>query len=541
MLTDRYGFIYDVSSYYVRMLVKAKEASSTAPASLTGIKVQEIEEDDEGWPSDEVDGKAAATPQMEVVHGHCESCEGSQVGGSPKEGIALDEDESAVNNVVSLAAEADQPDQEAGAVTPTSPATRSIKLPLSLSQSLAPSKPSVSAQSLNIDGHSRASSNTLALDENGAPTHACTSTISLLLTQLTEMHDKQQEKQKTDWDAFLRKRKTKIGKTTMGPSSSNPGMSRITSAAAMLGLGLENEDEEVGHTDGIIGVAQMGLSANTQDWKEFSRLVRGGAPLVYRPKVWLECSGALEMMEPGVYQELLTSHAGEKTQALSEIEKDVTRTMPLNIFFGGDGVGVQKLRRVLQAYSWRNPAVGYCQGMNLIASTLLLVHANEEEAFWILVSIIEKLLPPEFFSPSLLVSRACPMVLLDYVQETMPKLYLHLLDQGVDLPAISFSWFLSLFTDCLPVETLFRVWDVFFVDGMDVLFRVALAILKVNEAELLQCDSMPSLYLHFESMTARMWQADKLLKLEHELKSTVIHEDLIKRREVHVQELKSLS
>lgn len=31
------------------------------------------------------------------------------------------------------------------------------------------------------------------------------------------------------------------------------------------------------------------------------------------------------------------------------------------------------------------------------------------------------------------------------------------------------------------------------------------------------------------------------LQLEHELKSTVIHEDLIKRREVHVQELKSLS
>lgn len=155
----------------------------------------------------------------------------------------------------------------------------------------------------------------------------------------------------------------------------------------------------------------------------------------------------------------------------------------------------------------------FAKGMNLIASTLLLVHADEEEAFWILVSIVEKLLPAEFFSPSLLVSRACPMVLLDYVQQLMPKLYLHLLDQEVDLPAICFSWFLSLFTDCLPVETLFRVWDVFFVDGMDVLFRVALAILKVNEAELLRCDSMPSLYVLFENMTARMWQADKLLKV----------------------------
>jgi small G protein signaling modulator 3 len=90
--------------------------------------------------------------------------------------------------------------------------------------------------------------------------------------------------------------------------------------------------------------------------------------------------------------------------------------------------------------------------MNLIASTLLLVFADEEEAFWMLCCVVEKLLPEEFFGRSLLVSRACPLVLLDYVQAMQPKLYNHLQDIGVDLGAICFSWFLSLFTDCLPVE-----------------------------------------------------------------------------------------
>jgi Rab-GTPase-TBC domain len=90
--------------------------------------------------------------------------------------------------------------------------------------------------------------------------------------------------------------------------------------------------------------------------------------------------------------------------------------------------------------------------MNLITSTLLLVHADEEEAFWMLVAIVEKILPENFFSPSLLPSRACPLVLLDYVQEYTPKLHAHLTELGVDLAAICFSWFLSLFTDCLPVE-----------------------------------------------------------------------------------------
>jgi len=90
--------------------------------------------------------------------------------------------------------------------------------------------------------------------------------------------------------------------------------------------------------------------------------------------------------------------------------------------------------------------------MNLVASTLLLVHADEEEAFWVLAALVERILPDGFFSPTLLPSRACPLVLLDYVQESMPKLAAHLAELGIDLPAICFSWFLSLFTDCLPVE-----------------------------------------------------------------------------------------
>lgn len=34
----------------------------------------------------------------------------------------------------------------------------------------------------------------------------------------------------------------------------------------------------------------------------------------------------------------------------------------------------------------------------------------------------------------------------------MPALADHLEDLGVDLPAVTFAWFLSLYTDCLPVE-----------------------------------------------------------------------------------------
>lgn len=60
-------------------------------------------------------------------------------------------------------------------------------------------------------------------------------------------------------------------------------------------------------------------------------------------------------------------------------------------------------------------------------------------------------------------------------------------------------------------QTLFRVWDVFLVDGLDVLFRIALGILRSNELELLECESIPAVYVALENLPTRMWEADKLL------------------------------
>jgi hypothetical protein len=90
--------------------------------------------------------------------------------------------------------------------------------------------------------------------------------------------------------------------------------------------------------------------------------------------------------------------------------------------------------------------------MNLVASTLLLAHADEEEAFWALAALVERTLPPGFFAPALLPSRACPLVLHGLLGALLPRLRAHLDALDADLAAITFSWFLSLFTDCLPVE-----------------------------------------------------------------------------------------
>ena len=52
--------------------------------------------------------------------------------------------------------------------------------------------------------------------------------------------------------------------------------------------------------------------------------------------------------------------------------------------------GQAALGRILLAFSVHKPQIGYCQSMNYIAALLLIVlERNEENAFWVLVSLID--------------------------------------------------------------------------------------------------------------------------------------------------------
>jgi len=88
----------------------------------------------------------------------------------------------------------------------------------------------------------------------------------------------------------------------------------------------------------------------------------------------------------------------------------------------------------------------------VITATLLLVHSTDEESFWGLVAIIERILPEGYFTPDLIASRVDQRVLKRLVRELCPRVHVHLQRLGVDLEAITFNWFLSVFTDCLPAE-----------------------------------------------------------------------------------------
>lgn len=275
--------------------------------------------------------------------------------------------------------------------------------------------------------------------------------------------------------------------------------------------------------DELIGLAGLGTGKMAKErLKELNSLIFGGIPMNYRPKVWGELTGAYTLKEPLYYQELLSHGKDTDPICVDQIDLDIRRTMPSNVFFAGTGPGVSKLRRVLLAFSRHNTEVGYCQGMNVIAATLLLTHPTEEDAFFVLACIVEKILPLRYFTPDLLTSRADQSVLKQLFAELCPQSQSHLQSLGIDLEAITFGWFLSVFTDCLPAECLFRTWDVFFIEGHTYLFCVAITILKLHEKALLECEAPGQVYTLLKDLPRmRETNIDEFVKATEQVKMTM--------------------
>lgn len=346
--------------------------------------------------------------------------------------------------------------------------------------------------------------------------------VKALLEQLTELHDNLQKEKTIRWNEFLRK--VRAERKRQGEA---------VSASDGRGKGLVDMPESQ-LTDGeIVGVAGLGIKGKVgrAKWQEFRRLVLGGIPVTYRAKIWAECSGASALRIPGYYEDLV-NNGEDNPSIVTQIQMDITRTLTDNIFFR-KGPGVHKLNEVLLAYSRRNPEVGYCQGMNLITACLLLIMPTAEDAFWVLASMIENILPQNYYDQHLLTSRADQSVLREYVAALLPKLSAHLEILEIELEALTFQWFLSVFTDCLSAEALYRVWDVVLCmqDGSTFLFQVALALLKLNERQLLQCDTPAAIYHYINhQMTNHAISIDGLIQASDALNKEIKRKDVEERR-----------
>ncbi|XP_019929607.3 uncharacterized protein [Magallana gigas] len=280
--------------------------------------------------------------------------------------------------------------------------------------------------------------------------------------------------------------------------------------------------------------------------KDMKCLCRGGVPDRFRTQVWrqlVHCQVRDIMSAKGqhYYRNLCNMLPDSPLAARyrKQISLDLMRTMPNNMKFSSQGSkGVMDLQDVLLAYCVHNPTVGYCQGMNFIVG-LALIFMDAQDAFWTLVAVTEKYFPCHYFDQNLIGAQSDQQVLKDLLAEKLPALSSHLESIDIEISTVTLNWFLAIFFDAVPFQTLLRIWDCFLLEGPKVLFRFALAILKLHEKEILQKTDTISIMRHLKAAAKLTFDADGLLKVAFEgIKNFPRRKDIATKQACYLKNLK---
>jgi hypothetical protein len=221
-----------------------------------------------------------------------------------------------------------------------------------------------------------------------------------------------------------------------------------------------------------------------------------GIPLSLRAQIWMCLSGSLRKRYQAKlpYTDMLKQCNNDAQLYSKQIEKDLLRTLPTNAcFMSMNASGISRLRRVLRAIAWLFPDVGYCQGMGVICATLLLLF-EEEDAFWMMCSIVEDLLPGQYYSVSLYGVQVDIRVFRYLIEQHLSTIHQLFIENDVDLTLICFQWFLTLYSNVFHVKFIFRLWDYFFLYGSIILFQIGLIMFKQYEKNLLECTNSTQIF-----------------------------------------------
>ncbi|CAN9500855.1 unnamed protein product [Ophioblennius macclurei] len=298
---------------------------------------------------------------------------------------------------------------------------------------------------------------------------------------------------------------------SMNGSRRNSGSSLVSSSSASSNLSHLEEDSWI-----LWGrIVNEWEEVRKKKEKQLKDLVRKGIPHHFRAIVWQLLCSAQSMPIKDQYSELLKMTSPcEKL-----IRRDIARTYPEHEFFKEkDSLGQEVLFNVMKAYSLVDREVGYCQGSAFIVG-LLLMQMPEEEAFCVFVKLMQDYRLRELFKPSMAELGLCMYQFENMIQEQLPDLHLHFQAQSFHTSMYASSWFLTIFLTSFPLPVATRIFDIFMCEGLEIVFRVGLAILQMNQAELVQLD-MEGMLQHFQRVIPHQLDSgpDKVIQAAYQVK-----------------------
>uniref|UniRef100_UPI00358EDD4D uncharacterized protein isoform X2 n=1 Tax=Myxine glutinosa TaxID=7769 RepID=UPI00358EDD4D len=227
--------------------------------------------------------------------------------------------------------------------------------------------------------------------------------------------------------------------------------------------------------------------------KKLKLRCRKGIPGSLRGTVWLRLSGGYSLLEehPGLFQQL--DSLAVESGVIMAIQRDIqASTLP----HGTSPLELLRLLKALSAFradgggAWINSdgdgesdEETRDQGKDLATlGGLLLNHMPIEPAFWCLFQLCEHFLPGYYSSDSASLSLDAS-VLTWLLNRCAPQLAARSSlapPWKAGVRSLVFSCFPSLFTHSLSHIALPRLWDMFFCEGVRVLFRLAATFLRAG-------------------------------------------------------------
>ncbi|KAM4854288.1 TBC1 domain family member 1 isoform 2-T2 [Thomomys bottae] len=234
------------------------------------------------------------------------------------------------------------------------------------------------------------------------------------------------------------------------------------------------------------------------DMEKMHSAVGQGVPRHHRGEIWKFLAEQFHLKHPFPskqqpkdvpYKELLKQLTSQQHAILI----DLGRTFPTHPYFSAQlGAGQLSLYNILKAYSLLDQEVGYCQGLSFVAGILLL-HMSEEEAFKMLKFLMFDMGLRKQYRPDMIILQIQMYQLSRLLHDYHRDLYSHLEEHEIGPSLYAAPWFLTVFASQFPLGFVARVFDMIFLQGSEVIFKVALSLLGSHKPLILQHENLETI------------------------------------------------
>lgn len=125
--------------------------------------------------------------------------------------------------------------------------------------------------------------------------------------------------------------------------------------------------------------------------------------------------------------------------------------------------------------------------------------------------MVESILPLDYYS-NMVGALIDQKIFYELFEQTLPDLCLHLQEAGFDPSLLAFQWLVCFLSYNLPQDVSDRVWDLFFLKGPKIIFRISLALLHLMKKDLMRSKDFAEIFETLESYPRKVIDVNTLIQ-----------------------------